>query len=106
MADRLTGLLGLAKKAGRLRSGEFSTEQSVKSGKAKLCIVASDASDNTKKKFEDMCKYCSVPFQVTALSKQELGHAAGCADRTSAAVEEAGFAQSMIKLIEGGRAHG
>ena len=53
-----------------------------------------------------MCKYCNVPFEVTALSKKELGHAAGCADRTSAAVEEAGFAQSMIKLIEGGRAHG
>ena len=43
--------LGLATRAGKVQSGEFSTEKSVKSGKAALVLVAGDASDNTKKKF-------------------------------------------------------
>ena len=48
-------LLGLAAKAGRVVSGEFATEKAVKAGKARLVLVAGDASDNSKKKFSDMC---------------------------------------------------
>ena len=32
--NKVLGLLGLAEKAGKVRSGEFSTEKAVKSGKA------------------------------------------------------------------------
>lgn len=55
--DKVLSYLGLAAKAGRIQSGEFSTEKSVKSGKGTLVIVASDASDNTKKKFTNMCTF-------------------------------------------------
>ena len=48
-------LLGLAAKAGRVVSGEFATEKAVKAGKARLVLVAGDASDNSRKKFSDMC---------------------------------------------------
>ena len=40
-------MLGLAQRAGKVASGEFSTEKAVKSKKAFLVVVASDASDNT-----------------------------------------------------------
>ena len=106
MADKLKGLLGIAARAGKLASGEFSSERSVRSGKARLCIVSSDASDNTVKKFGDMCRSKKVPFVRTELAKAELGHAIGCSDRTSVAVEDEGLAQGMIRLIEGGTAHG
>ena len=52
--------LGLATRAGKVQSGEFSTEKSVKSGKAALVLVAGDASDNTKKKFTNMCTFRCV----------------------------------------------
>ena len=55
-------LLGLAAKAGRVVSGEFATEKAVKAGKARLVLVAGDASDNSKKKFSDMCAYYKVPI--------------------------------------------
>ena len=55
--DRVLSLIGLATKAGKCASGEFMTENETKSGKAALVIVAEDASDNTKKKFRDMCKF-------------------------------------------------
>ena len=47
--NKVLGLLGLAEKAGKGRSGEFSTEKAVKSGKAGLVIVSEESSDNTKK---------------------------------------------------------
>ena len=52
--SRVFGLLGLAAKAGKVQSGEFSTEKSVKSGRAYLVIVSEEASENTKKKFRNM----------------------------------------------------
>lgn len=42
-------LLGLAQKAGKIVSGELAVEKAVRSGKAKLIVVAADGSDNTKK---------------------------------------------------------
>ena len=51
------GLIGLATKAGKTAGGEFLTEREVKSGRAALVIVAEDASENTKKKFQNMCEY-------------------------------------------------
>ena len=57
-------MLGLAQRAGKVASGEFSTEKAVKSKKAFLVVVASDASDNTKKMFSDMCTFYKVPITV------------------------------------------
>ena len=106
MADRLRGMLGIAARAGKVASGEFSSERSVRSGKAKLCIISFDASENTVKKFEDMCRMRKVPFARTGFGMTELGHAIGCSDRTSVVIEDEGLATSVSKLIEGGTAHG
>ena len=53
--NKALSMIGLATKAGKVASGEFCTEKEVKSGRACLVIVADDASDNTKKKFQNMC---------------------------------------------------
>ena len=47
--NKTLSMLGLARRAGKVVSGEFSVEKAVKSGKAYLVIVAEDASDNTIK---------------------------------------------------------
>lgn len=99
---KLFGLLGLAAKAGKVQSGEFCTEKSVKSGRAKLCIVGSDASDATKKHMSDMCSFYKVPVFMSVTDKDTLGHVIGRGMRASLTVEDAGFAESMRKLIEGG----
>ncbi len=62
--DRVLSMLGMAARAGRIESGEFSTEKAVKSGRGRLVIVAEDASDNTKKMFKNMCDYYKVPLVV------------------------------------------
>ena len=55
-------LLSLATRAGKTKSGNFQTEQAVKSGTAYLVIIAADASENTKKKFRNMCSFYDVPI--------------------------------------------
>ncbi|MDY5023246.1 MAG: ribosomal L7Ae/L30e/S12e/Gadd45 family protein, partial [Blautia sp.] len=59
--NKTMSLVGLATKAGKTASGEFSTEKAVKTGKAYLVLVAEDASENTKKKFRNMCTFYEVP---------------------------------------------
>ena len=70
--NKVLSLLGLATKAGKVASGEFSTEKSVKSGRGFLVLVADDASQNTKKKFQNMCDFYEVPIYFIA-NKEELG---------------------------------
>ena len=60
--DRILSMLGLAAKAGRIASGEFSTEKAVKSGNAFLVVVSEEASENTKKMFRNMCSFYEVPI--------------------------------------------
>ena len=55
--DKTASYIGLAMKAGKIASGEFAVEKAVKEGKAYMVILSADASNNTKKKFKDMCSY-------------------------------------------------
>ena len=97
--DRILSMLGLAERAGKVASGEFSTERAVKSQRAFLVIVSTDASENTKKMFRDMCSFYQVPMYLYA-TKETLGHAIGKQHRASLAVVEEGFANSLIENLK------
>ena len=97
--DNVLSLISLAKKAGKIAAGEFQTEQAVKSGKACVVIVSSEASENTKKKFRNMCNFYEVPFHVYG-EKEALGAAIGCEFRASLAVLDHGLAASVEKRLE------
>ncbi len=96
--SKIFGLLGLAAKAGKIQSGEFSTEKSVKSGRACLVIVSEEASENTKKMFRNMCTYYKVPYYEFG-GKEELGHATGKKMRASLAVQDPGFSEALLKQL-------
>ena len=95
---RLLSLIGLATRARKVVSGEFSTEKSVKSGRSCLVIVSEEASANTRKMFTNMCTYYKVPIYLFG-TKEELGHAMGQEFRASLSVEDAGFAKSMAGIL-------
>ncbi len=97
--NNVLSLIGLATKAGKTASGEFLTEREVKSGKAALVIVAGDASENTKKKFRNMCDYYKVPIYFYE-DKDTLGHAMGKQFRASLAVLDEGFAKGIRKHLD------
>ena len=97
--DKVLSMIGLATKAGKTASGEFCTEREVKTGRAALVIVAGDASDNTKKKFQNMCDFYKVPIYFFE-DKDTLGHAMGKEFRASLAVTDAGFAKGIRKHLD------
>ena len=97
--DKILSLIGLATKAGKTASGEFCTEKEIKSGRASLVIVAEDASDNTKKKFQNMCDFYKVPIYFYK-DKDTLGHAMGKEFRASLAILDEGFAKGMRKHMD------
>lgn len=96
--NKVLSLLGLATKAGKTVSGEFSTEKSVKSGKSFLVLAAADASPNTKKKFQDMCSFYEVPIFFVA-DKEELGKFCGKEFRASVSVQDKNFADALYKQL-------
>jgi len=95
---KILSLFGLAARAGRLASGEFQTETAVKTGTAHLVVVAEDASDNTKKLFQDKCSFYKVPVIILG-TKEELGHAIGKEFRASLAILDEGFANAVMKKM-------
>lgn len=97
--DKVFAMLGMATKAGKVVSGEFATEKAVKSAHAYLVIVASDASDNTKKMFTNMCNFYNVPLRIYG-NKESLAHAIGKEMRASVAVTEQGFSDVIIKHMD------
>ena len=96
--QKILNLIGLATKAGKTASGEFSTEKAVKGGTAHLVIVSEEASDNTKKMFTNMCTYYKVPLYFFG-TKEELGHSMGREMRASAAVLDSGLAKALVKQL-------
>lgn len=101
MQNKVLSMLGIAARGRNVVSGEFMTEKAVKSFQACLVIVATDASDNTKKMFRDMCAFYEVPIYELG-SKEELAHAIGKEMRASLAVTDEGIAKSIIQKLETG----
>lgn len=99
---KFRGMIGIAAKAGRLKSGEFSAEESIKAGKAKVCIIASDASDRTRKHFTDMCSYRHIPMYTVDADKEALGQMIGRGPRSMVTVEDRGLADNIVALVDGG----
>ena len=96
--DKVLSLLGLAKKAGKLKGGEYCVETEVKKGRAKLVIVAEDASDNTKKSYTDMCSFKKVPV-IFYGNKETIGKCIGCEERAAVVLTDEGFANAVIKQM-------
>ena len=96
--NKALSMISLATKAGKTVSGEFCTEKEVKTGRAALVIVAGDASENTKKKFRNMCDYYHVPIYFYE-DKDTMGHAMGKEFRASLAVLDEGVAKGIMRHL-------
>ena len=70
------GFLGLMRRAGKLSAGEEGVRQSVRAGKAKLILLASDASPNAQKRAEGFSAHARVPLLV--MSVRRVWQAARC----------------------------
>jgi ribosomal protein L7Ae-like RNA K-turn-binding protein len=91
--------LGLAFRAGKLATGDESVMKAVRSGAAKLVIVAADASDNASKKYHDKCTFYNIPI-IEFGSRADLGASLGKEQRVAVAVMDTGFAGLIKKSLQ------
>lgn len=99
MLDKVLSMIGMAMRAGKVVSGEFAVEKSVKSQKAYLVIIARDSSDNSKKNYEDMCKFYHTELHYYG-TKGSLGAAIGKEYRASVAIQDENFAKAILAKLE------
>lgn len=99
MDRKIASYLSFAVSAGNLVSGETACEKALRDNSAALVIVASDASDNTKKKFSQKTFYYKVPFCI-AFDKEELGRAIGKETRATVAVCDKSLARLIIENLQ------
>jgi ribosomal protein L7Ae-like RNA K-turn-binding protein len=103
MKNKLYSTLGLAMRAGKVLAGDDTVIKAVRSGEAKLVIMATDAAVNAQKKYRDKCSHYQIPL-VEFGNRFDLGSAIGKVDRVVLAVTDAGFAdriaQGLVKPAE------
>lgn len=108
MNERFLTMLGMCAKAGKCAFGETACLSSVRSRKARLMLVSSDASENSKKRFRDSCLSGNVPMILTG---EPIDAAAGKPGRKFIAVTDADFAKAVSGAYAGeaqntgGRSH-
>lgn len=98
MNRKILSLLSLAQRSGNMSTGESVVEQQIQKKKAFLVIIPEDASDNTKKKFTNKCKFYEVPIVIIS-TKDELSSAIGKYNRSTFAICSESFAQNILKEL-------
>ncbi|MCL2854157.1 MAG: ribosomal L7Ae/L30e/S12e/Gadd45 family protein [Defluviitaleaceae bacterium] len=98
MEKRLLSMVSLAKKAGKLVTGEEGCEKAIQKGQATLVLIATDASANTKKKFTNKTNFYKVPM-ISLFTKDEMGGAIGTHSRATIVVADEGFGKSILEII-------
>ena len=93
-------MLGLAKRARKLAVGTDAAIDAARSGKAAAALVASDASERTKKQIGDKCASHGVPLIRLEADRSALAAALGSKDgQTSAcAVTDRNMAIKILSL--------
>ena len=91
--------MGIMRKAGRIEIGETNTGAAVRAGKAKLVLVAADASENARKRAKGYLaghRTLLVPLPYTKDDLSDLLGKGGC---SMAAVTDIGLAEAFVSAL-------
>lgn len=99
MKKNTLGVIGLAARARGIVIGTNNVLEAVRGRKAKLVLVASDVSDNTKKSLFDKTKYYSVDIEQIDITAEELGRAVGHSNTAAVAFTDANFIKAYKKSL-------
>ncbi|MBR5746459.1 MAG: ribosomal L7Ae/L30e/S12e/Gadd45 family protein [Clostridia bacterium] len=94
------GVIGLATRAGKTAPGANNTVEAVRKGKAKLVLLACDASENTKKLVSDKSRFYGAECIVCDAGTEELGRAMGKRGCAAVAITDSGFVTAFKKSVE------
>ncbi len=99
--NRLLGTLGLCRRAGKAVLGTDLVCKAMRRKELFSVVLASDASDNTKKKIRDKTAFYSVKLVETEMSSDEIGRAVGKAGSVAVVgIADENFSNALMKHIE------
>ena len=110
--SKLLSLFGFAMKAGKLETGTDRIcdeirrhgipceDDSVKGYSSHgIVVIASNASDNTKKRIVNACKFYRIEYYVSNLSQNDIADRIGKASAAACATFDRGFADGIRRAI-------
>ena len=99
--EKVLGLIGFAAKARKICFGADSVKQEIKKRKVNLVMVATDASDRSKEKFQKICKEYKVPIIIEG-EIEILSKAIGKSNKAIIGIEDINLANEIQKIKNGG----
>ena len=97
--NRTLGLLSISRKGGNLTVGEEQVGAVARAGRARLLLVASDASDHTVRRARSFVAGTAQPMLIVSFTKDELGQAPGVSSCAIAAITDVRLAQAFVKTL-------
>ena len=98
MNDKFLSLLGLARAARLCSFGHDAAKSSLRQGRARLCILCSDASPRLVEEFRYQAEAAKVPLHELALTSLDIKQATQY-KAAVVTVDDKGFANKMLPLI-------
>ena len=99
--NKIYGILGLAARAGKITFGTDQTIEKIAKNKVKLLIIADDASERTKSKFNYLAKQNNIPIYFIANIKI-LSKSIGKDNKAVVGLIDFNFSKAIIEIINGG----
>lgn len=99
--EKLSGFLGLSKKAGKLITGFDMTEEAIRKGTAKAVLLSADCSERTARNIKRIAQENGTELLILPLTMDEIGYAV--AKRAGVlSVCDSGFSKKIKELLESG----
>ncbi len=94
------GMIGLMRRAKAIEIGETNTGSAAHAHKARLILLASDASENARKRAETFAFSGNTEMITIPFTKAEIAGASGLSGCSMAAVLDLGFAVALLKQLK------
>jgi len=91
---RIQSLIGIARRASKIATGDAQVEAMMKKRKGCLLIIAEDA-HGAQKKYDQWASDLKLPVLVTG-TKLEIGNAIGLSPRSAVLILDQGFAKAIL----------
>lgn len=102
MPDKALNYIGIMRKAGACATGETDSGAACRGGKAKLLLLAADASENARHRAEGFVYGRGVPLVTLPYDKADLAGILGRGATSMLAVTDLGLADAIVKALAAG----
>ena len=97
--------MGIATKAGKVAFGTEAVTELIEKKKAKLVVIAEDASDKSKENITYLCKKNQIPIAVFG-TIEIISKAIGKPNKAVISIKDKNLGEEIYKIICGGEAIG